>query len=279
LQFTDVEEPNIRHCLVVPQAGINPKVALLTAAVCEARNEVFLFTDDNLVLAPTQIQAHLAYLDLGFALVSAAAIGIGPKNLWGAVDAAFMNGYFARFQLAGHVVGLSYITSKCLMLSRRVLEESGGLKAVATHCDDAELQKRFVAGGRRATLSHAWVSQPIGERGFGEIWNRHLRWFYCRRRYAPGFFLVEGVLSSVVAMLAGGVVAAHGGLPAWSGVGTTFAFLMAVEWVLLTFQGWRPGPWYPFAWLAREILVLPLWLTALVGRRAIWRGRPVPLRA
>ena len=272
--------PAIRTCFVAPEAIVNPKSALLAAAVREAKHDLLLLTDDNVVSSPVRIQAHLAYQETGYGLVSACALGCAAENFWGTVDAAFMNGHFARLQLAGDAVGLSFTTGKSVMVSRAGLERSGGyLAAGETACEDAIVQRQLHKVGQRPTLSHEPVMQPIGRRKFTEVWHRHLRWMACRRRYAPLLFVVELVVSAPAAALAGGLASAGLGVGFITGILVTLILQLGIEWTFLTLIRCSKGICYPAAWAARELLSVPLWVAALLPRPAtVWRERSLDLR-
>ena len=250
----------------------NPKVGLLAAAIPQARHELLLFTDDNVISSATRLRAHLALLENGYGLVSAAALGVEPAGFWGEVDAAFMNGHFARLQLAGDTIGLSGVIGKTLLISRADLERTGGLLAVGDSlCEDSELQKRVAGIGGRTALSHEPVRQVIGCRTFFDVWNRHRRWFFCRRCQVPGVFLAEAVVSLPVGAVAGALLGAGLGAPWWAGPAGMACVLLILEWAFLCAARWRIGPLFPLVWLARELLVLPLCVMALVGGTVRWR--------
>jgi ceramide glucosyltransferase len=274
------EYPALRACFVVPAAIANPKSALLEAAVREAKHDLLLLTDDNVVSSPVRIQTHLCYQEAGYGLVSACALGYAAENFWGAVDAAFMNGHFARLQLAGDAIGLSFTTGKSIMVSRVALERSGGYVAAGeTVCEDAIVQRQLETVGQRPTLSHEPVLQPIGRRNHAEVWHRHLRWTACRRRYAPLLFALELVASAPVAALAGGLASAGLGVGFVTGIIVTPVLQLGIEWAFLTFAHCPRGIFYPAVWAARELLSLPLWVAALLPRRAtVWRERSLDLR-
>jgi ceramide glucosyltransferase len=267
--------PALRACVVTPAARGNPKSGLLAAAVREARHDLLLLTDDNVASSPARIQDHLAYRQAGYGLVAAAALGEGSANFWAAVDEAFMNGRFARLQLAGDAIGLAFTTGKSILVSRAALAASGGYEAAGdTLCEDAIVQQRLAAIGTRAAISDATVRQPLGRRRFREVWHRHLRWTGCRKRHVPLLFVVELVTSAPVAAIAGGLAAASLGLGAVAGIVGTMMLLMLLEWAFLVLARWPLDRRFPLAWLVREALSLALWFVALVPRRRlVWRDQ------
>lgn len=268
----------IRALVLRPLDSPNPKVGLLAAALRFARYDLLLFTDDNAISLPGRIRRHLERYDEDHQLVSAAAIGVRPEGFWGHVDAVFMNGYFARLQLAGDRIGVAGVSGKSMLIGRSDIERSGGLLPTgSTLCEDSALQKRVADIGGRTALSRQPVLQRVGRRTLGEVWSRHRRWFYCRRTQVPWVFASEAAVSSVVGSAFGALGTHSLGLEWWLGALVSAALLLGVEWVFLAVKGWPIGLWYPAAWIVREMLVLPLWLSALLGGTVRWRDRRLSL--
>lgn len=269
------QHPAIRTCVVAPATLDNPKSGLLAVAVREARHDLLLLTDDNVVSAATRIQDHLAHKDAGHGLVSAAALGDSSENFWAAVDEAFMNGRFARLQLAGDAIGLTFTTGKSILVSRAALDASGGYAAAGrTLCEDAIVQQALAAMGVRAALSDAPVRQPLGRRTLAEVWHRHLRWAGCRKRHVPLLFAAELLVSAPVAAITGGIASASLGPGFAVGAAGTTAVLMAMEGAFLVLAGWPLDRRFAIAWLVREALSLALWFAVLVPRRrVVWRDQ------
>lgn len=259
-------------------ATVNPKAALLNAGILNARHDVLLLSDDNVVSMPDRLRTLITYRNAGYGLVSTCVLGSEPQSFWGDVDRAFMNGHFARLQCAGDSIGLSFATGKSMLLSRADLLRSGGIGSIgATGCEDAKLQRQLEAIGTRTTLSHDRLIQPIGLRTFSDVWNRHLRWAMCRRQYALLLFFGEAILSAPVASILAGMAGIGlnvGFAPCFVAAATT---LMALEWAFLRIAGASPGWRFATVWLTRELLSLPLWFAALRPRRTIvWRARALP---
>lgn len=274
------QHPTLKSRAVVPAALGNPKSAVLAAAVPLAAHDLLLLSDDNVVSSSQRIAEHLAVRAAGHGLVSACALGEAAETFWGEVDAAFMNGQFARLQCAGDAVGLSFSTGKSMLVSRRDLLASGGFAPSGnTMCEDAVVQRQLVRAGQKVALTAEPVRQPIGRRGFSEVWHRHLRWATCRRQYAPLLFGLELITSAPVAVLAGGVAAGWLGFGFVSGVSATAILFLGAECIFLRLAGWPTGRAFPAAWAAREMLAPVLWLAALLPRRrTYWRNRPLALR-
>lgn len=108
------------------EISANAKIDAMQTGLMHAAHETVLFCDDDVSVHPSHLQ-HLVYqLSQRAQLVSAAAIGVDPTNLWGHLECSFMNGQFARLHLAGDCIGLSGALGKTVMVHGRELQRAGG---------------------------------------------------------------------------------------------------------------------------------------------------------
>ena len=264
----------VRTVIVETIPYANPKVALLTAALARAEHDIVLLTDDNVVSQPGRLRAHLACMHGSVGLVSAAHIGLPAAGFWSQVDAAFMNGGFARLHLAADFAGMTHVMGGSILLSQRQLSASGGLPQTGgTLCEDATLRARYPRTGRAAALCAEPVVKLVPERTLSEVWERHLRWFHCRSRHAPVPFALEALLSPLVAATAAAAAAPAFDLSGPLAAAVVLAMALLIELMLVRIMRWPCGPLFVPAWLMRELLVLPLWFSALGARTVRWRGR------
>ena len=263
--------PSARVEVATIQSGGNPKVDALASGAEQARHDCLVFFDDDILVEGDCLQRLLAPLQAGAGLVSAAAIGTDPGNFWGEVDIAFMNGQFARLHLAGDVLGLNGALGKAIMVRRADLERVGGWRRTGGDCcEDAGLTRNIRAVGLEVALSDQPVRQPIGLQEFTGVWRRHRRWLSCRRRYLPAVFAGEAAFCTPLTSVAGGIVASELAHPAALGMLATALIWCLADCLLAGIKGW-PVRWLsPWAWLVREILFLPLWLSALWANTDVW---------
>src|SRR5213078_3524576 len=115
-------------------------------------------------------------------------------------------------------------------------------------------------------LSDRPVLQPILEQRFVDVWRRHRRWLSCRRKYLPIVFVCEALFSMPIAAVAGAIVASGLKEPSsWGGLATAVVWcLMDALFVLAL--GCKFAPQIPLVWLIRELVFLPMWLSALFAR-------------
>jgi ceramide glucosyltransferase len=259
--------------LLVPEKqGPNGKIDAMEAAENSASNELLLFSDDDAVVPPDHVDRLVEQLRGDTVLVSAAAIGVRPKNLWGYLEVAFMNGQFARLHLAGDFLGFSGALGKTMLVRKLDLARVGGLRAAGSDCcEDAALTRNVKAAGLKVALSAKPVQQPILDQEFSEVWRRHVRWLGCRRKYLPPVFACEALLSAPAAVIAAGAAAS------WTSAMATVVLWCIADLAFAKAAGWPIGWRSPIAWLVREAIFLPMWLCALAIRTVTWHGRRVPL--
>ena len=268
----------VRVVVAAGQSSANAKVDAMAGGVEAARHDLILFSDDDVLVD----RRHLARLaaqgggDVG--LVSAAAVGTAPENLWGELELAFMNGQFARLHLAGDFLGMGGVLGKSILVRRADLARAGGLLSTGRDCcEDAALTRNFAASGLRTVLGDLPVRQPVGRQDFVEVWRRHRRWLSCRRKYIPATFACEALFSAPIACVAAAVACAGVGCaPVWGALATAVLWC-AIDCLFILANRWHFGPLTPLAWLVRELIFLPLWTSALFARTVQWHGRRVPV--
>lgn len=263
------------------QASPNAKVDAMAAGAGHAQHQTLLFSDDDIIVDRTHLLRLTAQLrDETIGLVSAAAFGTDPTNFWGDVEVAFMNGQFARLHLAGDFLGFSGALGKAILVGKDNLARAGGVYRIGSDCcEDAALARNIKAVGLKVALSDRPVLQPVGDQHFVDVWRRHRRWLSCRRRYLPVIFAFEGLFCVATSCLAGGVISAHLLDDAVPGIVGTLLLWCAMDLALRFLKGWHIGMLTPWAWAARELLFVPMWLSALWARTVIWYGRQVPVAA
>ena len=264
------------------QSSANAKIDAREAAAGEARHELLLFSDDDVLVDRDHVLHLRQQLHATVGLVSAAAIGIRPTNFGGYLELAFMNGQFARLHLAGDFLGFSGALGKTILVERSALQRAGGLLPTGTDCcEDAALTRNIKAAGMRVALSRVAVRQPILDQRFSDVWQRHVRWLGCRRKYLTTVFICEGLFSTPVAAAAAAVASSQlsWGPVAGPVAGAAGCLLMwcAADALFTRLSGWHFGLRTPAAWLVREAIFLPMWMQALATRAVTWHGRRVPL--
>ncbi|HEY7611095.1 MAG TPA: glycosyltransferase family 2 protein [Alphaproteobacteria bacterium] len=270
----------VRTSIDATRHSFNPKVNVQIAAYRAAAHDLIFMTDDNVRSPPDRIDSLLPYLGGEVGLVSAAAIGVEPEGLVAEIEAAYMNGYGARFLLGADRIGRSIAMGKTLLFRRADLDRAGGILALTRGmAEDSVIRESLAAIGFTTVLAPMPALQPLGRRRFADMFARQLRWMAARRWHTPFAFWSELLLGFVVAgVVGGGAVALLLGGDFVLGLAGTWGLWLSLDLACTRALGW-PVFWrYPLAWTLRELLLPAMWLLTLTKRSVAWRGNEVPLR-
>lgn len=260
--------PGARARLLIGEDHItaNPKLNNMAKGWNATRADWIVMADANLLLPRDYLRTLMATWRPGTGMVTSPPAGIRPEGLWGAVEAAFLNGMQARWQLAADQAGLGHAQGKTLFLHRDLLDAQGGLAALGRDlAEDAAATKVVREAGLSVRLTPRPFGQPIGRRSLRAVWGRQLRWSRIRRQGFPGLFALEPLAGPALPLLA---LALH--QPAL--VAPFIALWYGGEWVLCRAMGWPAGPRDLAASAVRDAVLLPLWAATFLRAGFEWRG-------
>jgi ceramide glucosyltransferase len=125
--------PNVPSRLLVgdDRISINPKLNNLVKGWKAARHDWIIMTDSNVLMPPDYIERLFARWTPGTGLVCSPPLGIAPDGLWSELECSFLNTFQARWQMAADVAGLGFAQGKTMLWRRNILEDAGGIGALA----------------------------------------------------------------------------------------------------------------------------------------------------
>ncbi len=245
----------------------NPKLNNLVKGWQAARHDRIVMADSNLLLPPDYLRQLVAAWGPDTGLVSSPATGTDAQTPAARVEAAFLNSHQARWQLLADALGMGFAQGKTLFWQRRMLEAAGGLPALGSEVAEDVASTKVVRGlGLRVAVAHAAFPQPLGRRGWREVWDRQVRWARIRRAGFANLYAAE-VLS--------------GGLPALAAAGVAFgpgaAGIAAVAWyaaevAMARRAGWAAGIGDAAAIVLRDLAMPAVWVAGWRGQGFTWRG-------
>jgi ceramide glucosyltransferase len=254
----------------------NPKLNNLIKGWKVATGEFVLMTDSNVLLPPDYLDQMLALWQPGTGLVTSPAAGQRGEGLWGALESGFLNGYQARWQLAADEFGIGFAQGKNMMWRRDFLAAAGGPAVLGRDlAEDVAATKLVRSAGLRVRLAQHPFPQPIGRRGFVQVWSRQLRWARVRRAGFVWLFAPEILTGAVAPAVATLALVALGALNPWVFV-AGFVAWYGLEWALARVAGWPAGLRDLVTWIMRDVLIPALWCCAWAGRGFVWRGTAMP---
>ncbi|MGU3386842.1 ceramide glucosyltransferase [Methylobacterium sp. D53M] len=259
------------------RVSANPKLNNCLRGWRAAAHDWVVLADSNVAMPPDYLQRLQAAWRADTGLVCSTPAGARPGSFMAEVECAFLNTLQARWQYAAEAFGLGFAQGKSMLWHKPFLEAQGGLQALAAEiAEDAAATKLVRAAGKRVHLVASPFEQPLGPRGFREVWSRQLRWARLRRVTFPLFFAPEigsGVLlpALLVALWAGSLA----GLAGAAGLAT---LCYAAEHRLAARAGWHRSPRTLAAFLARDALIPAIWVGAWMRSAIVWRGNAMDVR-
>jgi ceramide glucosyltransferase len=256
----------------------NPKLDNIEKGFVAARGDFLLCIDGNVDVPPDLIEQLMLVWDQDTAVASALPIGLHPNTLAADVECAFLNTFYARWQLAGDQLGAGFAQGKVLMFRRSFVERCGGFSCLQLElAEDSATTKLARQAGKTVRLAQRPVGLPLGRRPLRDVWERHRRWAQYRRQAFPLLFTAEAFTSPVMPAAAGvlAAVAFH-----WP-IGATAAIIIfgcyGIEAALARAVKWPFGPRSLLACLIRDLMLLAIWPLTLLQTRYVWRGAVVDI--
>jgi ceramide glucosyltransferase len=257
----------------------NPKLNNCVKGWNAARHEWIILADSNVLLPKDYIQTLLKPWDEKTGLVISMPIGSRPQGFWAEVECAMLNTFEARWMFAGEILGLGFAQGKNMLWRRRLLEDAGGIAALAAElAEDAAGGKIIIAAGLKIRFVDMPFEQPLGSRKALEIWSRQVRWARLRRVTFPGFFAPEPLAGAFVPFLLIGI-AAYG--YDWNPVPVVAAFaaiLYGAELLLARVAGWFVNWASPIAYIVRDLGFPAMWITACLFDDFTWHGKTMSVK-
>jgi ceramide glucosyltransferase len=274
------EHPEVPARLLVggEGGGPNPKLANLMKAWDVARYDWIVLSDSNVLIPPDYLDRLFARWTERCAFVCSPPVGIDVQGCAAELEAAFLNTFQARWQLAVDELGFGFVQGKTMLLRRSELAREGGLGALAREvAEDAAATKIARRLGREVRTADEPFPQPLGRRNIVGVWQRQLRWARLRRLSFPGFFCAELPAGGVFPCLLACWLASAGVLT-WAGMAGMMLAWYGAEALLARAFGWPLRARTPLFWIARDLLLPVLWAYAWAAKGYKWRGNPVDVR-
>jgi ceramide glucosyltransferase len=251
----------------------NPKLNNCVKGWKAARYEWVIMADCNVLLPPDFLQRMLASWRSDTGLVCSTPIGARPKGFWAELECAFLNTYQAKWQYVSEAVGLGFAQGKTMLWRRQLLEQAGGIRALAEEiAEDAAATKVVRAAGLRVRLVDHSFEQPLGLRKLKDVWARQVRWARLRRATFPLYHLPELFCGSCFPTIAAAYAAFASGLNVIPIIVILWFVWFSAEALLAYVAGWYRSRRMFFADLVRDLLLPMLWIDSWLADDFVWRG-------
>ena len=250
----------------------NPKLNNIAKGWNAATSDWIIVSDSNTLLPTDYVEALFAAWDSRTAVVSHVAMGIEPVGFAADLECAFLNTLQTRWILAAESAGLGFALGKSLMFRRDIVDRAGGLAALSREAaEDIAATKMARRMGLKAHLARRPIPQPLGRRGFADVWRRQIRWARLRRAGLPVGYRLELFLGGLMPISYATILAATGSAPVAFAIGYA-AIWYGLEAALAKSAGWPLSIKSPLAWIVRDLMIPVVWVAGFSGNRFDWRG-------
>jgi ceramide glucosyltransferase len=251
--------------------GSNRKVSNLINMVSEARNEVLVISDSDIVVDREYLKSVTASLATpGVGLVTCLYQGAAATGTWARLSTAAIDYHFLPSVLVGLKFGLATpCFGSTIALRQETLRMIGGFETVADHlADDYALGAAVRRAGLAVAMPSCVVAHVCAERSAREVFSHELRWARTIRTVDPlgycGLVLTHALPFALLGVLFGGVTPAA----SIAVVALACRFILQTE-LDRVFQLRNDLLWMgPL----RDILSFAVFVVSFFGRGVEWRG-------
>ncbi|MCC7346369.1 MAG: glycosyltransferase [Variibacter sp.] len=280
-QAAQARWPQVKSSIRIGEAAefLDPKVRNEFKCLAAATTPFIYVVDSNVALPPDALRRAMRLMRDDVGCLSSCPVAVRPENAFATLEAALINGFAARYLLAGSALGFNVSMGKSMLLrwndrfKAEVTRQFGKIDA-----EDAAILFAFKHLGLRSTFSDVLVEHPVGRRGLRELWTRHTRWAMYRRKYHTLTYVLEVISSFFPGLLFAALASPAVGVGAPLVMVGTALLWFAAEAFLHALKGWPLGWTSPLYWLARECLLPAVWFKGVFARAVVWKGRRIPVR-
>ncbi len=257
------------------QVGPNGKVNNLLGALAEARHDVLVISDSDVMLRPDYLSAIVAPLaDPETGAVCTPFKATGARHWFEKLEILSVNADFMPSVIFADVTHASkFCLGPSIALRRATLEEMGGLEALAEYlAEDYELGRRVWSSGQRMAFVPHVVETELDIESWSKWWTHQLYWDQNTRVARPyGFFATVLTRSVPFALLY--AIATGGGALGLGVLAASVALRLASAGVILH-SGFRDREGLRSLWLLplRDLVGLVSWAMAFFRQTVVWRG-------
>jgi ceramide glucosyltransferase len=258
------------------QAGPNGKVNNLLGGLTEARHEILVMSDSDVLVQPDYLRTIVAPLADPKVGGACTLFKVTTALRWfEQLELLTINADFIPNVIFAHLTG----ASKCCLgpsiaLRRSMLKDIGGLESLADFLvEDYELGRRIWTSGKHLAVLPYFVDVVVDLESFGQWWDHQCYWDQNTWAARPwGFFATLITRAVPFALLFAAI--RLGDAVGLTVLGTVLALRLAaigglLQWGVLDREGVRSLILLPL----RDLLGLVSWAQVYTRRTVIWRGQ------
>lgn len=258
--------------------GTNRKVSNLINMVAEARHEVLVISDSDIVVGSDYLKSVVGGLDEpGVGLVTCLYRGTAISSGWAQLAAAAIDYHFLPSVLVGLKLGLAApCFGATIAIRKNTLAMIGGLKSVADQlADDYALGARVRRAGLKVAISATSVTHVCAQRSAGDLFRHEVRWARTIRSVDPfgfvGSVITHALPLALLGMVLGGVTPA--GIMVVAALACRFMLQVELDRAFrLRDDVFWPGP-------LRDVVSFVVFVASFFGSAVEWRGHRYVVQA
>jgi ceramide glucosyltransferase len=262
------------HC---PESlGLNGKVSNLAQMLRQACYEHVIINDSDIVVPRDYLRRVMSpFDDPDVGMVTTLYRGIAGRTLGSKLEALGLSTDFAGGVLLARAMegGIRFGLGATIATTKDVLEEIGGLAALADHLgDDYELGARTSAIGRKIVLADTVPETTLPDYSFHDFWLHQMRWARnVKDRRAGQYVGLIATFGLAWAMIA--VLARPLSWWTWAILAIT-AVTRYTSAIVVGRSALNDPQVLPNLWLVplRDFVALGIWIASYFGDTVVWRG-------
>ena len=262
--------------IIAKTSAPNAKVGVLAELARQARHDILVVNDDDILAEPGYLRSVVAALQRGQTGLVTCLYRAHSHNLASRVEALGIATEFAPNVLVARLLGVvDFALGSTMALRTETLQKIGGFEVLSDFlADDYQLGRRVASLGYRIGFASAVVETGSGDTSWAGLWKHQLRWSrtirVSRRAGYYGSVITQATFWAIIAILAG-----HWSWGTAALAARMIAGMVVGGMILKDRSVWR---WF---WLMplRDLFGFAVWAGGCFGSRVYWRGRELRLRA
>ena len=279
--------PNVCVKIAAPFEPDHPnrKVCSLVQMLPLATADYFIFSDSDVQVGPSYIRDVIAPLaDPQVGMVTCLYRGLPHGGFWNRLTALGMSVEMTSGVVAAEAVeGIHFALGPTMATRREVVEESGGIGALADYCsDDFVIGNKIAALGYQVILSDYVIDHVAPGRSCADLVRHHLRWMkstrFSRPAGHPGTVLTFAIPFGLLSLI--GAILVRNPLPGLLVLG--LAMINRIVLALVTGGAVvRDRNALRYCWLypVWDLISFFCWMASFGDSTILWRGKPYRLLA
>ena len=268
-------EERITVAIDQQRPGGNGKINNLLGGLAQARHDIIVISDSDIVLPPAYLKAVVPPLaDPTVGCVCTPYRAVGADAWFEKMELLSFNADFVPNVIFAHMTGASpFCLGASTALTRDTLSHIGGLASLAEYLvEDYEMGRRTDAVGKRIILIPPIVDTTVDLSTASQWWSHQVYWDQNTKTARPiGFFFTILTRAIPFAVIFAAVRLADplGLAVLGAAIGIRLVTAAGIMHILLKDrEGLRALPLLPL----RDLTALFSWLLAMTKRTTTWRG-------